>query len=99
MSFVPSWFFLFFFLFCSLFLVNLYLFLIFSISGTYAPKTLVYTQFEHWSELEGLETHCEGDCASLKTAWRLLGDDLDSGVGHGNVADSFLTVCLFPFFN
>ena len=61
-------------------------------SGTYAPKTILYTQFENWSELDGLETDCDGECGS--EGWRLLGDDIDTGVGHG-VVDVFLNVCFF----
>ena len=59
-------------------------------AGTSAVKELFYTQFDTFSELKGVTTWCSGDCAT--DGWRLMSDDIDSGVGHGNVYDSVLQV-------
>ena len=58
--------------------------------GSIAPKALSYTQFDNWEELIGMSTHCVGDCAS--DGWRLLSDEIDSGVGHGTIVDVSLFV-------
>ena len=57
--------------------------------GTFAKKRLFYTQFDSWSDLPGVTTFCQGDCGT--NGWRLLGKDIDSGVGHGALVDVFLT--------
>jgi len=45
---------------------------------------LFYTQFDLLFDLPGVSTWCQGDCAT--NGWRLLSDDIDSGVGHGSLA-------------
>mmetsp|Transcript_29943 Transcript_29943/g.46360 ORF Transcript_29943/g.46360 Transcript_29943/m.46360 type:complete len:409 (+) Transcript_29943:575-1801(+) len=58
--------------------------------GTAGKRQMWYTQFDAWDELDGMSTYCSGDCATDE--WRLLGDDIDSGEGHGPIVDSVLQI-------
>jgi len=64
-------------------------------AGTFARKSIFYTQFDSLEDLvtenSNVTTFCQGDCATSK-GFRLLSEDMDSGVGHGPLVDVFLQI-------
>lgn len=59
-------------------------------AGSFAKKRLFYTQFDTYADLPGVTSWCQGECAT--NGWRLLSNDIDSGVGHGSVVNVVLQI-------
>ena len=58
--------------------------------GTMAEKRVFYTRFNDYAEMPEVTTSCTGDCATA--GFRLLGNSMDSGVGHGSLVDVYLDI-------